>query len=308
MSLTSFLNGKTDRERTFQNTIKQIQPKKSEFKTLSGKNAFSSEFKMYAPYELTDSSYSMIIGTTFDYLARFQIAQVLETGKDNVFNHIVANNFFERYKETINSSVFKTLEAKYKECLKSIKTFIYSSNKINYELINQTFYLARLEQCWRGNRLPYDLDTLFNAPYDEIVNDIINLTQTFEETFITKIVKPNSIVLFNPNFGKCSYMIGGADADIYIDGVLYDFKTSKRSGYRGKDIQQLISYYIFSKINIYNEDLTSSFVPFQQKPYHINRIAIYLARFGEINYIDIESINKNNVNNCSNIIMKLLNI
>lgn len=146
MSLTSFLNGKTDKEITFQNTIKQIQPKKNAFKTLSGKNAFSSEFKMYAPYELTNNSYSMIIGTTFDYLARFQIAQVLEVGKDNAFSHLVANNFFNKYKETIDSTIFRTLEIKYKECLESIEKFIYSSNEINHDLINQTFYLARLEQ------------------------------------------------------------------------------------------------------------------------------------------------------------------
>lgn len=98
-------------------------------------------------------------------------------------------------------------------------------------------------------------------------------------------------------------MIGGADADLYIDGVLYDFKTSKQYGYKGKDVQQLISYYIFSKINIDNDDLTSSFVKFDQDPYHINRVAIYLARFGEVNYVDVESIGKDNINNCSKTIM-----
>lgn len=308
MSLISFLNGKTEKEIAFQNTIKQIQPKKSDFKTLSGKNAFSSEFKVYAPYELTKSSHSMIVGTTFDYLARIQIAQAIQIEKNNFFNHIVASNFFKKYKESIDSSKFETLEVKYKKVLKYIEKFINSSDKVNCDLIEQVFYLARLEQCWRGNRLPDDLETLLNCPYDEIVNDLINLAQTFEENFINKIIKPNSIVLFNPTFGKCSYMIGGADADIYIDGVLYDFKTSKGYGYKGKDVQQIMSYYIFSKISIENEDLVSSFVQFEKDFYNVNRVAIYLARFGEINYIDIKSIDKENINNCSKKIIELLNI
>lgn len=263
---------------------------------------------MYVPYELTNNYYSTIIGITFDYLARFQIAQVLEICKEDVFNHIVAKNFFNKYKEIVDSNILKDLERKYKESLKYIRKFIYSENKVDCNMINQVFFLARLEQCWRGNRLPDNINTLFNLPYDEIVDDLIKLSKTFEDAFVRKVVNPNSVVRFNPTFGKCSYMIGGADADIYIDGVLYDFKTSKKHGYKGKDIQQLMSYYIFSKINIDNEHLDSSFVRFGKKPYHVNRVAIYLARFGEINYIDIESIDKNKINDCSDTIIKVLNI
>ena len=38
------------------------------------------------------------------------------------------------------------------------------------------------------------------------------------DNFIKNIVTPESDVIFNPHFGSCSKSVGGADADIYIDG------------------------------------------------------------------------------------------
>ena len=113
----------------------------------------------------------------------------------------------------------------------------------------------------------------------------------FDDSFLNKVVATNSNVIFNPSFGICSTAVRGADADIFIDGVLYDFKTTKYYSYNSKDIQQIISYYLFSRINTKMYDSKSSFVSYDYDCTNIDRVSIYLARYGEINYLDIDLIN-----------------
>ncbi|WP_191565976.1 hypothetical protein [Metabacillus idriensis] len=67
--------------------------------------------------------------------------------------------------------------------------------------------------------------------------------EVFIERFmLPHVITPKSNVVFNPHFGIASKSCGGADADIYVDGTLYDFKTSKLTGYRWKEIAQIFSY------------------------------------------------------------------
>jgi demethoxyubiquinone hydroxylase (CLK1/Coq7/Cat5 family) len=39
-------------------------------------------------------------------------------------------------------------------------------------------------------------------------------------------------VLLNPIFGAASFMVGGADADLMIDGTVVGVKTTKKTAYR----------------------------------------------------------------------------
>lgn len=54
---------------------------------------------------------------------------------------------------------------------------------------------------------------------DNVINELRNLFIVFKEEFIKNIVKKESIVVFNPEFGLASELVGGADADIFIDGA-----------------------------------------------------------------------------------------
>ena len=107
----------------------------------------------------------------------------------------------------------------------------------------------------------------------------------FDDSFLNKVVTTNSNVIFNPHFEDCSSVVRGTD------GVLYDFKTTKYNSYNPKDIQQIISYYLFNRINIKLYDTGSSFVSHNYDCTNIDKTSIYLARYGEINYLDMKSIN-----------------
>ncbi|MDK2801760.1 MAG: hypothetical protein KFW09_00115 [Oscillospiraceae bacterium] len=287
MSLTSFLSGKSESDKEFQRIIKEIQPKKIDFKTLSGKQSFSSELIIKVPNKLDKPINATVVGIAFDYLARFQIAQVILENKEDAHRKIVAMRFFSRYESSIEKNIFRKIEKKFSEGLEYIKVFISSNNEVDKNLIKYVYFFAKLEQCWR-RMLPDDIMDILKTPPSDIESDLINLSNDFRISFIKAVVTSKSKVLFNPEFGKCSQRVGGADADICVDNVLYDFKTTKKFGYVGKDIQQLISYYLFSEINIDTCDMNSSFINSStMESYELNRIAIYLVRFGEINYMDM---------------------
>lgn len=289
MSLTTFLRGKNEKEIKFQTIINKIQPDRSEFKTLSNKDPFSHEFILKAQNNLKKSADSMIVGTTFDYLARFRIAQKIENNeKDICCRRTVAEGFFLKF---FLGSHRDRLRGKFDEGIDYIIKFINSNYSVNKDLIHYAYFFGRLEQCWRCGRLIENIDELLDPPSKEIEDDLLNLMSVFDDSFLNKVVKINSDVIFNPSFGKSSSVIGGADADVFIDGVLYDFKTTKYNSYNLKDIQQIISYYLFNKINIKLYDTSSSFVSYDYDCTNIDRVSIYLARYGEINYLDVKSIN-----------------
>lgn len=289
MSLSTFLIGKKEKERKFQTIIKKIQPDRSKFKTLSDNFPFSNEFTLKAPNNLSTTSHAIIVGITFDYLARFRIAQKIENEKDRCYKGITAEYFFWRF--CLDKQTENILKEKFDKGINHVIKFVNSNDSIDKDLIHYSYFFGRLEQCWRSGKLPNTVDGLLNSPYEEIEDDLINLVSVFDDSFLNKVVKTNSHVIFNPEFGDCSNVIRGADADIFIDGVLYDFKTTKHYSCKTNDIRQIISYYLFNKINIKLYDTGSSFVSYNYDVTNVNKIAIYLARYGEINYLDIESIN-----------------
>ncbi len=151
-------------------------------------------------------------------------------------------------------------------------------------LITTAIFFAKLEQVFRRQLRPFEinLDIIFTAE-DEIVADLKNLVFVFRQTISnTNIVNENSIVIFNPTFGGASYICGGADADIYIDGVLYDFKCTSKTGYAWKEAAQIYGYFLLSNIAKHFNDNSNMLHDCET-----HRIAFYRARYGEIEYYDI---------------------
>lgn len=71
MSLTNMIQYEDDWKNFFKGNI----PKKADFKTLSGHFAFSNDYEEQVEYKLSNSHYSSVVGTAFDYLARWIVAR-----------------------------------------------------------------------------------------------------------------------------------------------------------------------------------------------------------------------------------------
>lgn len=88
--------------------------------------------------------------------------------------------------------------------------------------------------------------------------------------------------LLNPEFGSASVLVGGADADIVVDGTLIDIKTTKHLKLTQDYYNQLIGYYVLSRLAGGTVD--------GWKDIRITHLAAYFSRYGLLHAIPITDI------------------
>lgn len=212
-----------------------------------------------------------LIGTAFDYLARFYIERVNEgkvaiTDKKWVAEVYIEKSFLLSKNERKLSKIVK--EAK-KRKVKYLK-----NGEMNDKLIESSIMLAKIDIIHRSG---YPMEDNFDEIDPKDVEDIRSIFKVFtEQNWIAK-----DICFLNPTFGEASLMVGGADADLIIDDVLIDFKTVKAAGMKRPDFNQLMGYYLLNEIG----GITN-----YKEQHQINKIGIYSSRYGELMVIDIDDI------------------
>jgi len=287
MSITSLLNGKEEKDIKFQEILKSITPRKSEFYTTSGEEPFSKSYEILAPNNLSNVYYSSVVGTAFDYIARFIVARKIKERKEESYKSLVAERGLLYLKTSQEVKIYNLLEKKFNNSISDIISFVKGHSNIK-EVVKATCYLARLEHIARSHMMPIDLESLLGVEETEIINDLRKIIDIFNDKFMPHVTE-NSKVYFNPHFGKASVYCGGADADLYIDGVLYEFKTNKNLGYNWKEVAQVISYYYLKEIELDDNIFESQFIESD-----IKKISFYRARFGQFENIDVKKIDCNN--------------
>lgn len=287
MSLTSKLKGKTKRDKEFREVLFSVIPNRNQYYSLSGNQPFSDEYQILAKPCSPITTDSGLVGTAFDYLARFRIAQLLK--REDVVTGMVALGGFEKLKRT-PEGVQKDLRTEpYASWLTEIRKFTKDASIPIASLIEIAVHLAKLEQIKRWKIKTEDLDVeylLFTPASPEMMEDLKNLMAVFEEKFmVPEIINKKSEVVFNPKFGVASILVSGADADIFIDGTLYDFKTSLDPSLKINDNLQMIGYYLLNELAVAT---MSDDYGFYYTYMGIKRIAFYKGRFGEVEYYDVE--------------------
>lgn len=320
MSLKSMISGSSDSDKEFQAILRDILPGKEEYQTISKVIPFGA-YEPLAPYSLSKRSDASVVGTAFDYLARAMIAQQLNANKDDAYLGLVALAGLKKMKKQLDKKIQDLLIEKYIDVLADFIDYIYSNNahitkvkvivhrcvqeewnayskfvttaassryKLDDDvnrLLSGAYFFAKLEQVYRsGGILPEDINSFFADPNEEIQRDLQNLCRVFKEKFIgAELIGPDSTVIFNPTFGLGSIMCGGADADVYVDGALYDFKTSKDTGYNWKEVAQILGYFFLNGVAYYGREYN---LPAPLMEYKILRIALYKARYGQIEYFE----------------------
>ncbi|MCD8235213.1 MAG: hypothetical protein LUD00_00870 [Prevotellaceae bacterium] len=297
MSVTSLLDTNTE----FREIIKEHLPKKEQFRTNRGDKAFSKSYELLAPNNLNNRFYSTLVGTAFDYAARFIVARYACVNHDEEsgitsdatsdLNSIHGFSYVKQTLEKKDGGTYQKLYDRYVNAIACVKIYFKRPDLDHGVLVEACCFLARMEQIYRsGGIMPRKgYESLLEKEPQEVYDDLKRLCDVFFETFITSgIVHDGSKVVFNPTFGKVSTLIDGADADIYIDGVLYDFKAAKESRYRWQEVAQIYVYYLLDcleKISVGNDSQTAV-------TGKIHSIALYKARFGVIESFDIRKIDR----------------
>lgn len=295
MSLSSLLKGSDPKQKEFQRIVREVIPNKKSFHTFSGKEAFSgTDYEVLVPYNLVKSDNASIIGTAFDYLARIMLARAVKKNRSESYSNITAESGLIVLSRILKEhrSIERKIGKKYKKAIKRLKAF--SNNKRDIkELVLDVCFLAKLERIFRSGIPPANLlrKSFFDDPDDEVIKDLEQLCDVFQERFMHKI-KPNSDIIYNPDFGVSSAFVGGADADVIIDGILYDFKTGRKIGYKWQEVAQIVGYFLLNEISLAINNSDDKYHTDDSYQYlDIKRIAFYRARYGEVEYIDINYFN-----------------
>ena len=252
---------------------------------------FSKDYPLLASNELTNKKDSSIVGIAFDYMARFIIAHYIEKDKMKALNNLVCINAFGILKNVLTPKQFEFYKMQFFEAGVIIRDYIMNKTDNYIDIIPYVFLLSKLEQIQRTYPLvdPKSvLKDLDNTRMVELENDLKKNCEVFEDVFIkSELVKKDSVVVFNPHFGMWSVKCGGADADIFIDGVLYDFKCTVSYSYKFLDSAQICGYYLLHRLSKSDMDYECDEENVPLRYMDIKAIALYKSRFGVIEKYNI---------------------
>ena len=246
MSLTSFLEKNADVREKF----------KSEFK----KPKFTTKINILAP----PIGNRTLVGIAFDYILRFFIEQRAST---YISGQWVAEIAFRMFKQKVKEvePIFEGAKNQYNKYLEN--------GELNDELIKSVLRLSKLDIMYRIRRLEPNLMEV----NENDISDVRKLVSLINPDYFN--VK--NICLANPTFGKTSSLVGGADADLFIDGNLIEVKTIQKLHLKLDHFYQLLGYYTLHEI--------AGFSGVDNRT-EIKKIGIYFSRYAYLYLIDINDI------------------
>ena len=210
-------------------------------------------------------------GTAFDYLLRFYV-QKLNPPTAKVRRWLAQESLAILERSRIGPSTLKrvrrivdTAQQQHRSYLKNKR-----EQKPNEELIRAAIDLAQLDLVYRIGRL--ELLPIDGAMTEDVSN-MLALVQPDD-------FRAKRTCVLNPIFGTASELVGGADADLLLDGTLIDIKVNKNLEF-GRDIfNQLVGYYCLSCIGG---------VDGCRGKMKVGEVAVYFARFGILHRLPVSS-------------------
>ncbi len=239
------------------------------------KERFREEFKKPAlrrqtqPLVSSQTKNYRLVGVAFDYFLRFQIKNlnpqaVSKRWRANYGLECIRQRGFQRQYEQGYLALIQAGE----NYTQFIKTQI-----VNDELIKSVLMLAKLEAVYRGANIPED----FQYIDEKDVEDLKGLLAIVNNTDFTT----SGVVVLNPDFGSASQLVRGADADVVIDDCLIDIKTTKDLVLNRDDFDQVIGYYLLSKLGGIGGAPSN---------HYIKRLGIYFSRYAHLYIMNIEDL------------------
>jgi len=210
-----------------------------------------------------------LTGSAFDYLLRFYVEKLNRSAKKGPW--VAEKSLAILAMQSQRSSAFRrargiveTGKALHDEYLKNR-----SIEKPAAKMIRVAIRLAELDLVYRIGLLD------FQHIDDDVVEDLRSLLS---------LVRPDDfrakkVCVLNPTFGMASGLVGGADADLFIDGTMIEVKTSKHLKMKRDIFNQLLGYYCLSCIGGVDR--------YRGK---VRAIGIYYARYGLLYRLNIKSL------------------
>lgn len=209
-----------------------------------------------------------ITGTAFDYVLRFELQRR--------FRHAVAKPWIAEHAldllfgENVERSairVFSMAKNFHTRFLRQVKP----TSSTYLRLAEHAVRLAKLDAIYRAGYIDENLTDGDPA----VARDVCRMLRIVP----FEIFSHPSALRLNPDFGKYSKIVGGADCDLVLGDTIVDIKTTKHAIVERHYVRQLVSYIVL--VHALRRD--------RCRWPNVCRIAIYFARHAHLWTLPIDT-------------------
>ena len=227
-----------------------------------------------------------LVGTAFDYLLRFYVKRlnpdaveeqwVAEYCLTHPSSPLLVDGTMEIDTGTVVDYTETKLTKRAKRIIEQAKanySAYLRSGRITDDLFKSALCLAQLDPICRADFIDKNMGNI----QDEDIEDLRKLLSIVEP----KLFKAKHLCLLNPTFGEASHLVRGADADLLIDDLLIDVKTTKKLDFKTTFFHQLMGYVVLHEIGGVGD--------LKPKP-PVTKAGIYFARHAYLHVFQLDAV------------------
>lgn len=272
--------------------VSSIVPNEDLFSTLSGNEPFSSQYKLYVPMRVKGDMSHILIELAFHYIAKVIVAAYCNDTNCNPFENSIAERSIRNLQPKIEKSYFQEVYERYEYATMQLQNYIDGEDNSTNNIIQHCFFLAKLDICYRKAAIPSDLSQFFTPATPDEVIEIKEMALKFGKSFIPRVLRPESKIIFNPNFGFGECLIGETECDMIIDKTIIDLRTDIGTSYPIDRVTKSMVHFLLTEIN---RDFGN-----KENAFPIDNLVFYSARYGETEILSLEDIDQYDITKAVN--------
>lgn len=292
MAIDSYLYGNTANDEMIMSAVSSIVPNEDLFSTLSDNEPFSSQYKLYVPMRVKGDMSHILIELAFHYIAKVIVAAYCNDTNCNPFENSIAERSIRNLQPKIEKSYFQEVCERYEYATMQLQNYIDGEDNSTNNIIQHCFFLAKLDICYRKAAIPSDLSQFFTPATPDEVIEIKEMALKFGKSFIPRVLRPESKIIFNPNFGFGECLIGETECDMIIDKTIIDLRTDIGTSYPRDRVTKSMVHFLLTEIN---RDFGN-----KENAFPIDNLVFYSARYGETEILSLEDIDQYDITKAVN--------
>ena len=292
MAIDSYLYGNTANDEMIMSAVSSIVPNEDLFSTLSDNEPFSSQYKLYVPMRVKGDMSHILIELAFHYIAKVIVAAYCNDTNCNPFENSIAERSIRNLQPKIEKSYFQEVYERYEYATMQLQNYIDGEDNSTNNIIQHCFFLAKLDICYRKAAIPSDLSQFFTPATPDEVIEIKEMALKFGKSFIPRVLRPESKIIFNPNFGFGECLIGETECDMIIDKTIIDLRTDIGTSYPRDRVTKSMVHFLLTEIN---RDFGN-----KENAFLIDNLVFYSARYGETEILSLEDIDQYDITKAVN--------
>jgi hypothetical protein len=292
VAIDSYLYGNTANDEMIMSAVSSIVPNEDLFSTLSDNEPFSSQYKLYVPMRVKGDMSHILIELAFHYIAKVIVAAYCNDTNCNPFENSIAERSIRNLQPKIEKSYFQEVYERYEYATMQLQNYIDGEDNSTNNIIQHCFFLAKLDICYRKAAIPSDLSQFFTPATPDEVIEIKEMALKFGKSFIPRVLRPESKIIFNPNFGFGECLIGETECDMIIDKTIIDLRTDIGTSYPRDRVTKSMVHFLLTEIN---RDFGN-----KENAFPIDNLVFYSARYGETEILSLEDIDQYDITKAVN--------